>query len=185
MAKDNYKGISFGKWVMGIVGRDENYKIHSPSHLKLFARNLPLIIWPVEFIAILFSKNKQRLGDKLGKTLVFQNPERPKKLLRVLPVIGLGVIFFILFFTFVSSALKSSEAYKLAISEIERNEEIIEYVGGIKDFGWMPTGEVSVQNGEGTATYDINVIGESKEMSVKVELVKPKNGEWEITSFHY
>ncbi len=185
LAKDNYKGISFGKWVMGIIVRDENSKIHSPSHLNLFARNLPLIIWPIEFIAILFSKNKQRLGDKLGKTLVFRNQERPKKLLRVLSIIGLGLIFFVFFFTFVSSALKSSEAYKLAISEIERNEEIIDYVGGIKDYGWMPTGKVSVQNGEGTATYEINVIGENKEMSVKVELTKPKNKEWEITSFHY
>jgi len=183
--KDAINGVSFGKWIMGIVVRKESSSIESPSLMNLFIRNITLIIWPLEFIVIIFNKKKQRLGDKIAKTLVYKNPNKTKKLPRILSVIGLGIIFFAFILSFVASTLKTSNAYKLAITEIENNNEIKQKVGEIKDYGWMPTGNVNITNGEGTATYDINVIGDKEEMNVQVELIKPKDGNWKITSFNY
>lgn len=183
--KDSINGTSFGKWIMGITVRKEISSNESASLVNLFIRNITLIIWPLEFIVIVFNKNKQRLGDQIAKTLVYKNPNKSKKLPRIISIIGLGIIFFVFILSFVASSLKTSNAYKLAISEIENNQEINKTVGNIVDYGWMPTANVRVTNGEGTATYDIKVIGEKKEINVQVELIKPKDGEWEITSFNY
>jgi uncharacterized RDD family membrane protein YckC len=183
--KDSINGTSFGKWIMGITVRKENYPNESASLANLFIRNITLLIWPLEFIVIVINKNKQRLGDKIARTLVYKNPNKSKKLPRILSIIGIGIIFFVFIFSFVASSLKTSNAYKLAITEIENNKEINQTVGEIIDYGWMPTGNVSIKNGEGSATYDIKVIGEKEEMNVQVELIKPKDGNWEITRFNY
>ncbi|RKS42522.1 putative RDD family membrane protein YckC [Gillisia mitskevichiae] len=183
--KDSVNGISFGKWIMGIVVRKESSSVESPSLINLFVRNITLLIWPLEFIVIVFNKNKQRHGDKIAKTIVYKNPNKTKKIPRILSVIGLGIIFFAFILSFVASSLKTSNAYKLAITEIENNKEINQQVGEIIDYGWMPTGNVNITNGEGIATYDINVIGDKEEMNVQVELIKPKDGKWKITSFNY
>src|SRR5258708_3059395 len=51
-AKDSINGISLGKWVMGIMVRDENDPQEIPSVGRLFIRNLFILIWPVEFIVL-------------------------------------------------------------------------------------------------------------------------------------
>jgi uncharacterized RDD family membrane protein YckC len=67
LAKDSVKGISFGKWIMGIMVRDENTTTEVPSFGRLLIRNFFLILWPVEFIVLAASDQKQRLGDKAAK----------------------------------------------------------------------------------------------------------------------
>lgn len=179
-AKDLIKGISPGKWIMGIMVRDENTPTEIPSFVRLFIRNLFIIIGPIEFIVLASSQEKKRLGDKTAKTIVVQNPNKPTKLPRILALAGIGIVYFAFIFLFVGSAMKNSDAYKVAISEIEQNEEIISETGGIKGYGMMPTGNVNISNGNGQAQLEIKILGNEKDLNVGVYLTKEPNGEWKL-----
>jgi len=179
-AKDSIKGISPGKWIMGIMVRDENEPTQIPSFGRLFIRNLFVIIWPIEFIVLASSQEKKRLGDKTAKTIVVKNSNKPTKTPRILALTGIGIAYFAFLFLFIGSAMKNSDAYKVAISEIEKNEEIISEIGGIKDYGMMPTGSINTTNGYGEAQLNIKVIGNEKDLNVGVYLTKEPNGEWKL-----
>jgi uncharacterized RDD family membrane protein YckC len=179
-AKDSIKGISPGKWIMGIMVRNENNPAEVPSFGRLLIRNLFLIIWPIEFIVLASSQEKKRLGDKTAKAIVVKNPNKPTKLPRVLALVGVGIAFFTFTFLFAGSAMKNSDAYKVAISEIEQNAEIISETGGIIGYGMMPTGNVSISNGNGQAQLEIKVLGNEKDLNIGVYLTKEPNGEWKL-----
>jgi uncharacterized RDD family membrane protein YckC len=179
-AKDSIKGISPGKWIMGIMVRNENNPAEVPSFGRLLIRNLFLIIWPIEFIVLASSQEKKRLGDKTAKAIVVKNPNKPTKLPRVLALVGVGIAFFTFTFLFAGSAMKNSDAYKVAISEIEQNAEIISETGGIIGYGMMPTGNVSISNGNGQTQLEIKVLGNEKDLNIGVYLTKEPNGEWKL-----
>ncbi len=179
-AKDSLKGISAGKWIMGIMVRDENNQNEIPSFGRLLLRNLFITIWPVEFIALATNDQKKRLGDKVAKTIVVKNPNKPTKFPRILALIGVGVAFFVFVFLFAGSAMKNSDAYKVATKEIEQNKEIIAETGGIKGYGMMPTGNISIANGQGKAQLEIKVLGNTKDLNVSVYLEKEPNGQWKL-----
>ncbi|MBZ9730550.1 RDD family protein [Salegentibacter sp. JZCK2] len=179
-AKDSIKGISPGKWIMGIMVRDENIHTEIPSVGRLFIRNLLIIIWPIEFFVLAVSQEKKRLGDKIAKTAVLKNPKKLSVLPRVLTLVGIGVAYFTFIFVFVFASMKSSDAYKTAISEIEQNQEIINEVGGIKEYGMFPTGGVSIKSDYGEANLEIKVIGNEKDLNVKTYLTKEPNEEWKL-----
>ena len=75
--------------------------------------------------------------------------------------------------------MKNSEAYKLAIQEIEENSEIKEETGGIIGYGFMPTGTINVSGNEGQAQLEITVKGKLKDIDVNTYL-ESKNGKWKI-----
>ncbi|WP_296385897.1 RDD family protein [Winogradskyella sp.] len=179
-SKDTIKGISIGKWIMGIMIRDVENPSEVPSFSRLFLRNIFMIIWPVEFIVLAASQEKKRLGDNIAKTIVVKNPNKPTKSPRIIALAGVGLIFFVFTFLFAGAAMKNSDAYKLAITEIERNEDIISKTGGIKGYGMMPTGNVSISNGNGQAQLEIKVLGNEKDVNVGVFLTKEPNGEWKL-----
>lgn len=179
-AKDSLKGISVGKWIMEIMVRDENDQNEIPSFGRLFLRNLFIIIWPVEFIVLATNDQKKRLGDKVAKTVVVKNPNKPTKFPRIIALIGVGIAFFMFVFLFAGSAMKNSDAYKVATKEIEQNKEIINETGGIKGYGMMPTGNVSISNGQGQAQLEIKVLGNTKDLNVSVYLEKEPNGQWKL-----
>lgn len=179
LLKDSIKGISIGKWAMGIMVRDENTPEQTPSIGRLFLRNVPFIIWPVEFIVLATSDQKKRLGDKIAKTIVVKNPNKPAQLPRILMLIGVAIAFFVLFIVLIGSAMKNSDAYKTAVNEIEKSEEIRIQTGGIKGYGIMPTGNISVSNNEGQAQLEIKVLGNTNDMHVNVYLEK-ENGQWKV-----
>ena len=179
-AKDSIKGISAGKWIMGIMVRDENNQNEIPSFGRLLLRNLFIIIWPVEFIVLAANDQKKRLGDKVARAVVFKNPNKPAKFPRILAIISAGVIFFMFVFLLVGSAMKNSDASKAAISEIEKNEQIIIETGGIKGYGIMPTGNVSIYDGQGHAQLEIKILGNTKDVNVSVYLEKGVHGQWKL-----
>ncbi|MDQ7960397.1 cytochrome c oxidase assembly factor Coa1 family protein [Flavobacterium lindanitolerans] len=125
------------------------------------------------------SDQKKRLGDKIAKTIVVKNPDKPGQLPRILMLIGVGIAFFIFFIVFIGSMMKNSDAYKTAITEIEKSEEIRIQTGGIKGYGIMPTGNISVSNNEGQAQLEIKVLGNKNDMHVNVYLEK-ENGQWKV-----
>ena len=183
-AKDSYRGISLGKWIMGIMVRDENNQNTIPSFGRLFLRNLPIVIWPIEFIILATNDQKKRLGDKIAKTVVLKNPRKPTKLPRILTLFGLGMVFFGFIFFTSSKVIKNSEAYNVSVKEIEQNKEIINETGGIIGYGMLPSGNVSVVNGYGEAQFEIKVLGNKKDLNVTVYLVKEREGQWKLVEIH-
>lgn len=180
-AKDSVKGISVGKWIVGIMIRDENNQNEIPSFGRLFLRNLFIIIWPVEFIVLAINEQKKRLGDKVAKTVVVKNPNKPSKLQRVLVLIGLGIVFFVFIFFIGGNAMKNSDAYKVATKEIEQNKDIINETGGIKGYGMIPNGNIRKStNGQGQAQFEIKVLGNTKDITVSVYLEKEPNEQWKL-----
>jgi len=95
-SKDSYRGISVGRWIMGIMVRNESDN-QVPSYFRLFIRNLFTIIWPVEFIVLLVNSDKKRIADKVSKTIVLKNPVKTKGIFRigVLFIIGICFYFFV------------------------------------------------------------------------------------------
>ncbi len=179
-SKDSIRGISVGKWIMGIMVRDANAPTKVPSFSRLFVRNLYMIIWPVEFIVLASSDEKKRLGDKTAKTTVVKNPNKPTKLPRILALVGVGITFFIFILLFIGTAMKNSDAYKVAVNEIESNQEILAKTGGINGYGMIPTGSMNISNGHGKAQLEIKVLGNDKDINVSVYLTKEPNGEWKL-----
>jgi len=176
-AKDSIKGMSLGKWVMGIMVRDAENPDKVPSFGRLFLRNAFLTILPIELIILLSSGEKKRLGDKAAKAIVIRNPNKPARFLRVVALVGVlvgGV------FLFAVSGLKGGDAYKVAIEAIEQNQEITDEVLGIKGFGRIPMGSINMSNGYGNAELQIKVLGNTKDMYVDVHLTKQPNKEWEL-----
>jgi uncharacterized RDD family membrane protein YckC len=128
-AKDSIKGISLGRWVMGIMVREETNQNSTPSFGKMIIRNLYLIIWPVEFIVFATNEEKKRLGDKASKTVVLRNPNKPKRIQRILVLVCIGIGFVGFVYLFAGSAMKNSDAYKVAIQNLEINSDIITETG--------------------------------------------------------
>jgi uncharacterized RDD family membrane protein YckC len=178
--KDSIKGISIGRWIMGIMVRDDADNTVVPSFGRLFLRNLFMIIWPVEFIALAVNDEKKRLGDKMCHTVVLKNPGKPGKFPRI-AVLGMVVVLAFSFLLFVAtSTLKNSEAYKVAIKHIEASDKIREETGGITGYGSIPGGQVNLVNGRGTAHLEIQVLGRNRDIKVIADLEKEPGGEWEL-----
>jgi len=184
LSKDSLKGISIGKWIMGIMVRDEKNPNETPAFGRLLLRNLPIFFFPIEFIILATNDQKKRLGDKIANTVVVKNPEKPNKLPRILALIGI-VIIFVVFVVFTSgNAMKNSDAYKIAVNEIEQNEQIISETGGIKGYGMIPTGNISTSNGYGQAQLEIKVLGNAQDVNVNVYLEKEPNKQWELIEMY-
>lgn len=178
-AKDSIRGISAGKWIMGIMIRND-LDNETPTFIKLFIRNLLIVIWPIEFIVLAASSDKKRLGDKIAKTKVLMNPNKPKRLPRILALILIGGCFFLFTYYTAGTAMKNSDAYKVAIETIETDEKFIESTGGIIGYGNMPKGNINITNGHGVAQLQIKVKGNTEDITVFVHLEKEPDGEWII-----
>ena len=180
-AKDSIKGISIGKWIMGIIVRSEENPNETPSFARLLLRNLFIIIWPVEFFVLASNDQNKRIGDYVAKTMVIKKLNRPSsKPLRILALIGIGVLFFVSLSIGVTSVMKSSDAYKVATKEIEHNRDIINETGGIKGYGSMPEAHINMSNGQGQAAFELEVLGNRKDVTVIVYLEKKLNEDWKV-----
>jgi uncharacterized RDD family membrane protein YckC len=181
LGKESIKGISFGKWIMGIMVRVETNVNSIPTFGKLFIRNLFLMIWPIEFFASVLDKNKRRIGDKLTNTVVLNNPSKAAKTNRIIALITIGLVLYGFTALFSGVILKSSEAYKTAIVSIENNNDIIKQTGEIVSYGAFPKGSINITNDYGQATLSISINGKVKKIEVTVLLEKLPNETWEVT----
>lgn len=179
-SKDSIGGISLGKWIMGVMVRENESDEKTPSFGKLFIRNLPIVIWPVEVIALILNSNKRRLGDILAGAVVLENKNKSKKSKRIVALVLIFAAFFGFMFLFIGSAMKDSEAYKIAIQSIEENESIIQKSGGITGYGMLPTGNIRASAQSGYAELQIKVVGKESDVIVSVILEKEAGGDWLI-----
>lgn len=178
--KDMVNGISIGRWITGTAVREmQDYQL-IPSRIKLFIRNVFIVIWPIELVVLALSDNKQRIGDKITKTEVIKNPNPPRLSLRLSALIGIGLIFIVSTLTLTGSMLKGSEAYSSALKYIEGDNEVLRKTGGIRKFGNFPSGGFNISNGEGNAEFNICIKGNAQDVDVVVRLEKHDNANWEV-----
>jgi hypothetical protein len=90
-----------------------------------------------------------------------------------------GIILFALY------SFGTSEAAVTAKEFLRNNEQLKQDIGEVKDFGTFVSGNVSVSNGNGTATLGLKVIGEKLTVNASVELVYASGRPWRVTSASY
>jgi len=69
--RDIIKGQSIGKRVFGIGVRDVSDNFTVPSVPRLFLRQIFSPLWPIEFLALVFSSENRKIGDKIAGTGVY------------------------------------------------------------------------------------------------------------------
>ena len=177
--KDSIRGMSPGRFVLGIAVRDHAEPNTTPNILRLALRNLLIVIWPVEFFVLAFSKQKRRLGDRLAKTIVVRREDiRPGK--RFLFFVLLILVFGLLLVTSIGAMIKNSSAYEQAIAHLETSPEVNERVGKIVGYGFLPTGNVHIMNQYGYAQIKIKVNGDKSSIATLVTMQKEPNKDWQL-----
>jgi uncharacterized RDD family membrane protein YckC len=177
-------GRSIGKRLFGLYIAHEKGPELPVSAGRRILRNVPLIVWPVEFIIAAGDEKSRRLGDRLAKTRVVMDMSKRKVPAIAIVVSAFIVIFLIIFFS-VSLLIRGDGSYKTAVEYIESREEIVNAVGRIEGFGSFPSGSVSYSNGYGTADLRITVIGGKASITVRVRLKKLPDGDWTVGSLDY
>jgi len=104
----------------------------------------------------------------------------------VVIVLGLLITLFVAGIVgFVFYSVHNSEAAIEAREFLRKNDKLKQDIGEIKDFGRFVTGNISVVNGDGTATLNLKVVGERKTVKVSVELVYRAGKPWRVTGASY
>ncbi|ASB50466.1 RDD family protein [Alkalitalea saponilacus] len=133
---------SLGKYLFGIEVVDfESFE--RPSVWSFIKRGVIKIIWPVEGFVLLIAKNKKRLGDLWGKTIVANKTENQLKLpIRIaIGAITLIVLYFS-FSIFMGLGVKNTDFYATGLEylksqnievsgltkEVNQNGNIVNYV---------------------------------------------------------
>jgi hypothetical protein len=104
----------------------------------------------------------------------------------VVLVIGLIVVVFVGgIIGVVFYSIGNSEAAQTARDYLRTNERLKQDIGEIKDFGKIVTGNVQINNGSGTATINIKVIGERQTVNASVDLIYRNGRPWQVTAASY
>lgn len=193
LCKDSFKGLSFGKLLMGIrVVRVSGKPV---EFLSALLRNLSLLIWPIEALAIVINSKKRRLGDYLADTKV-------KRDLKISGSHrGLAALFIICFYWFTPSLpnidftgqdfndisqyiIKHSQAYEIAEQSLYEQPAIEKLIGSINEIKIGNASSIETHNDSGHAHLILVAIGEHAELPVEVRL-KRSEGKWQLTEMHF
>ena len=100
-----------------------------------------------------------------------------------LSLILLGVLFFASIFGIVTTALKSSDVYQIAMATVERDPATIADLGAPIRAGWFVSGSIHVSGSSGSADISIPVSGSVR--SGKVNAVATKaSGKWSFSTLN-
>ena len=193
ICKDTVKGLSFGKLLMGIrVVKTSGKPVDSLSALL---RNLSLLVWPIEALAIVINSKKRRLGDYLADTKV-------KRDLKISGSHrGLAAILIISFYWFTPNLpsidftgqdfndiyqyiIKHSEAYEIAEQSLYEQPAIEKLIGSINEIKIGNASSIETHNDEGHAHLILVAMGENAELPVEV-ILKRSEGKWQLTEMHF
>jgi hypothetical protein len=101
-------------------------------------------------------------------------------------VLGLIVAIFVVGIVgFAFYQISNGEAGTTAKAFLKNNERLKQDIGDVKDFGSFVTGNINVNNGDGTASLNLKVIGARKTVDASVELIYRKGRQWRVTSASY
>lgn len=185
ISKDSIRGMSLGKWVMGIMVREDQNEQHIPSFGKLMLRNVPVLMWPVEAVMLITNDDKKRFGDKMAQAVVVNNPRKSNKWTRGGAMICIALAASFMVVLFFLSAIKQSSAYQTSIAYIEQDDQLLEQTGGIAGYGYFPRANIQTHNGSGEASVQVTVKGVKQDVDVYVYLVKSTYGSWQVKDVSY
>jgi uncharacterized RDD family membrane protein YckC len=191
--KDGIKGLGLGKLVMGIRVFKDSGEPASPA--TTFIRNLTLIAWPIETIAMIANSNKRRLGDYLASTQVKRDTAISSSHR------GLAALLIICVYMFTPSlpsidfseqgfndlskyVVEHSQVFKIAEQAIMEEPGITQLIGPIESVDVGSTSNLFIQNDDGEASFVLLVTGQNSKLPVAVNL-KRVDGEWQIIEMHY
>lgn len=181
ICKDVYRGVSVGKYMMNIAVRDNCDRERVLSIWRLIVRNIFLIIWPIELFLVIFAKDRRRLGDAAVGSVVITRETR-NKYSRLVVAAFITIVALSAFIFIVVQSIKRSDAYVVALTHIKTNVDIQEEAGGIDGYGAIPYGGIETVDDEGKADLEIKVIGNDKNVWVRVILEKRSGEEWKVMS---
>lgn len=98
----------------------------------------------------------------------------------IILVILAAALFTLSLIMLVRGIIIDSKAYETAVNKIESSHQVLEAVGRIDKFGYMPIGNFSIRNGYGQASWRIKVIGLNKSVYVRIHLTKEKQDDWMV-----
>ena len=97
----------------------------------------------------------------------------------IVVVVSAGIVGFALY------KIGNSEAAVTAKTYLRNNEKLKQDIGEVKDFGSFVTGNINVNNGDGSATVNIKVVGEHKEVNASVDLTYANGKPWRVVGASY
>jgi hypothetical protein len=104
----------------------------------------------------------------------------------VVIVLGLIVLVFVGGIVgFVFYKINNSDAAQVSKDFLKTNGRLKQDIGEVKDFGKFVTGNINIDNGNGTAELGIKVIGERKTVNASVELIYRSGQQWRVTAASY
>ncbi len=110
----------------------------------------------------------------------------------VIIVVSIVIVLCLIVLLFVAGIVGSvfyginkSDAAKVSRDFLRTNEKLKQDIGEVKDFGSFVTGNINVNNGDGTAQISLKVIGERKTVNASVELMYRSGHQWRVTSASY
>jgi uncharacterized RDD family membrane protein YckC len=122
---------TLGKYLLGIEVAEEG-KQGDDSLKRFFRRGIMKILFPVEGIVLLFSKNNKRLGDLWAKTIVVNKKDNRLKPYTRLTAGILLIVALILIFRIASGiAVKKTDFYTAGLNYLKDNN-IGEVTGFVK-----------------------------------------------------
>ena len=169
LCKDCWKGYSPGKFIFGLAIRPLDALTQRPSVQQCLLRNLSLLLLPIEGILLLVDSHGRRLGDRWFRTVVIENPNAPRILVRLMVA---NMIFFAYFFgAFLISpvVLKKTDAYQTAIAYIQSDPEVAQKMGRIEAFE-APEVSITVQENTGSALVLVKAVGKHQSFPITVHL---------------
>jgi flagellar basal body-associated protein FliL len=104
----------------------------------------------------------------------------------VVVVLGLIVLLFVAGIVgAVFYGISNSDAARVSREFLQSNEQLKQDIGEVQSFGKFVTGNVNINNGNGTAELNLKVIGERKTVNATVELVFRSGRQWRVTAASY
>jgi hypothetical protein len=103
-----------------------------------------------------------------------------KKLKTMANIVGIGICLCMPFILYVENYIRNSGACKAAKEFLSHDKQIIEKVGKVLDFGYIVTGHITSGERWGSATLNLKVIGERKNLTVLVYLYDSTGFKWKV-----
>ena len=175
-------GITIGGWLLGVAIRDADDYSTIPSKERLIKRNLYSLISPFDSFRLLFGK--RTVGERKTNTEVINIREKNNPLKNFMVITVVSIIFIVIFASILIQGLKNSDAYKIAVSYIEQNQDINKITGKIQAYRFSG-GSISTTGRYGQAYFNIKVKGIENDVRITVNMIKEPYMEWHIQEFNY
>lgn len=183
LLKDLPKYGSPGKFALGIGLRSLTDMQKAPAVPLRVARNLFYLVFPLDVYFMSRDSFLRRLGDLYTKTVVVENPESLRPMLRLLFV---NFLFFAYFFSAMflqPTSMRNSAAYQIALDHVNHSPTVRQAVGTILEVGDPQIRlDVNPQFGEAVLTFEVEGEQATRDVRVALKLVTEPERDWAISS---